>query len=233
MEMLKFETVELLNEACANHIIKELQHKRNSLISFATGNSPTGIYKKLNLKKKLFDSTEMKFIKLDEWAQLPMKDEGSCEHYVQKYLLEPLDIPRQSFTSFNSMVVSPEKECLRIQKYLDKNGPIDICLLGLGVNGHVAFNEPAEYLQPKVHYATLSQTSLDHSMVKNKSIELKNGYTLGMANILQSKTVLLVVHGIHKKEILKKLMNDKITTHLPASFLWLHPNAFCYYCYND
>lgn len=233
MKWLKFDTVELLNTACANHIITELQYKSDSLISFATGNSPTGIYHQLKAKKESFNTSQLKFIKLDEWAGLDMEAEGSCEHYIQKYLLQTLHISSESFISFNSMADSPEKECLRIQEYLDDNGPIDICLLGLGVNGHVAFNEPSEYLQPNVHYAQLSQPSLEHSMVKNNSAALKNGYTLGMANILQSKTILLIVHGIHKNEILNKLKSGNITTQLPASFLWLHHNAYCYYCETD
>lgn len=230
MQLLKFETNEKLNNAGADLMISILQANKQALICAATGSSATGMYKKLIEKKSPLNTADLRFIKLDEWTGLPMDHPGSCELYLQQNLLKPLNISTGNYISFNSMAAIPTAECGRIQNYLNQNGPIDVCVLGLGLNGHIAFNEPDVILQPGVHLSLLSRTSLAHPMVQGAGVDLKYGYTLGLADILRSKTILLVVNGRHKKDILEQLFRKEISTQLPASFLWLHANAHCYYC---
>lgn len=232
MHLLKFETEEELNTAGADFIVNLLQDNSQALICAATGSSPTGMYQKLVEKQSLQNTAGLKFIKLDEWADLPMDDTGSCEYYLRQHLLKPLHILEENYISFNSQADIPAEECKRIQQYLAQNGPIDLCVLGLGLNGHIAFNDPADKLQPGVHLAELSAASLAHPMVKDTAIDIKYGYTLGMADILQSKTILLIVNGQHKKTIFQEFLGGQISTKLPASFLWLHANVYCYYCIN-
>ena len=231
MHIKKFETVSDLNTACAGFMLQIMQRNQPSLICAATGSSPTGAYEQLITQKDKIDTAGLKFVKLDEWASLPMEHPGSCEFYLQQHLLKPLKIPAENFTSFDSMAADPEKECRRVRQYLEGSRPIDLCILGLGLNGHVAFNDPADTLQPHVHLARLSATSLAHPMVTGVP-GLEYGYTLGMADIMRSKAILLIVTGQHKKEILSDLLKERISTLLPASFLWLHANAHCYYCEN-
>lgn len=232
MQLIKFETVEELNIAGADFIVDLLQDQRQALICAATGSSPTKMYKKLVEKQGLQHTTGLRFIKLDEWAGLSMNHPGSCEYYLQQQLLKPLNILEENYISFNSKAAIPAEECTRIQQYLTQNGPINLCVLGLGLNGHIAFNDPADKLKRGVHLAELSATSLAHPMVKDVTIDLKYGYTLGMADILQSKTILLIVNGQHKKTIFQEFLKGQISTELPASFLWLHANVYCYYCLN-
>src|SRR5262249_48201744 len=106
---------------------------------------------------------------------------------------------------------------------------IDLCVLGLGVNGHIGMNEPAPSLQPEAHVARLAATSLRHSMLKNSRRAPTYGLTLGMAEILSSREILLLVSGANKRQPLRRLMSRELTTEFPASFLWLHPNwiLFC------
>lgn len=232
MHLLKFETEEELNTAGADFIVNLLQDNSQALICAATGSSPTGMYQKLVEKQSLQNTAGLKFIKLDEWADLPMDDTGSCEYYLRQHLLKTLNISEENYVSFDSQAAIPADECERVQQYLTQSGPIDLCVLGLGLNGHIAFNDPADKLQPGVHLAELSATSLAHPMVKDVAIDIKYGYTLGMADILQSKTILLIVNGQHKKTIFQEFLKGQISTKLPASFLWLHPNIYCYYCIN-
>ena len=229
MLVTKFQNPTALNAASAAFMLNVLRNNPQALVCAATGNSPTGAYQQLVARKDDFDASSLRFIKLDEWADLPMDHPGSCEYYLQQHLLKPLQIPADRFISFDSKAVNPEMECNRIQHYLDKNGPIDLCLLGLGLNGHLAFNDPAANLQPHVHLAQLSATSLEHPMIQGVT-GVTHGYTMGIADILQSKTILLIVIGKHKKAILTELLKQQISTQLPASFLWLHANAHCYYC---
>ena len=114
-----------------------------------------------------------------------------------------------------------------MQAELAKAGPIDCCVLGLGINGHLGFNEPAEYLHPGCHIARLSPTTLQHTMVGDMTSRPSYGLTLGMADILQAKMVLILISGSSKKEITREFLSERVTAELPASFLWLHPNAVC------
>jgi galactosamine-6-phosphate isomerase len=119
------------------------------------------------------------------------------------------------------------QECEKIQEKLEAVGPVDLCILGLGMNGHLALNEPTEYLHPHCHIAQLSAMSLQHQMISEMEIKPAYGLTLGMADILQSKKILILINGSQKKWIVSKLLQRKINTSLPASFLWLHPAATC------
>jgi len=230
MRITRCATVAELNEKAADMIISELNKKPQNLFCTATGNSPTGIYKLLAERKGAINTKGLSLLKLDEWYGLPMDHPASCEYYLQKHLIEPLGAA--SVTSFDSQA-DPEAECKRINDYLAKNGPIDICVLGLGQNGHLGFNEPADFLHPHAHLATLSETSLTHPMIKGSGVDMKYGLTLGLADILQSRKIILPVFGRNKNEIMQQLMEEKVSTYLPASLLWLHPNTECLYCEND
>lgn len=233
MQITRCNTIAELNALASDLIIRDLQIKPKSLVCAATGNSPTGVYQQLVKKKAAINANELTFIKLDEWYGLGINDAGSCEKYLHENLLQPLNIPAENYIAFDGKSTHPEKECNRVAAYLDDHGPIDLCVLGLGKNGHIAFNEPADVLQPRVHLGTLSQTSLTHTMVKGTDAVIKYGLTLGMADILQSKKIILLVNGTHKQQIMQKMLEQKISTQLPASLLWLHANVQCFYCEND
>ena len=83
-------------------------------------------------------------------------------------------------------------------------------------------------MHPHAHVATLSPESLAHPMVRDRSTPLRYGLTLGMADILSSKQVMLLVNGRHKRDVLRRLLDDRtVSPRFPASFLWLHPNVYC------
>ena len=229
MQVTKFDTPAALDKAAADFMADRIKSNPQMLLCPATGNSPTGAYRQLAERKAEIDTSLLKVIKLDEWAALPMDQVGSCEHYLQRHLLQPLAVTPENYTGFNSLAADAQAECDRIQQYLNAQGPIDLCILGLGLNGHIAFNDPSGALQPDVHLAQLSEASLAHSMVQDTT-GLTHGYTLGMADILKAKTILLIVNGRHKHDIFQRLMQKEINTQLPASLLWLHANAYCYYC---
>ena len=157
-----------------------------------------------------------------------MDDPGSCETYIQDNILQTLNIGKERYISFDSNPESPEKECDRIRKELEQQGPIDICLLGLGQNGHIGLNEPAASLIPHCHVASLSEASLHHQMTGMMSSKPGYGLTLGMTDILLSKKIMLLITGAGKKDVIAQLMSKKISTWLPASLLWEHADVECF-----
>ena len=234
IQLDKFMTIKVLKdkeelaEKAASFLAKKVQQKPNLLLCAATGNTPTATYKRMVDQLTIEAADQLRILKLDEWGGVSMEHPESCEQYLQTHLLKPLQIPKERYFGFTSNPVYPLQEIKRIQKVIEKEQAIDICVLGLGANGHIAFNEPAIDLKPHCHIAQLSQKSMQHSMAIEMKEKPTYGLTLGMADILQSKTIVLLISGEHKRAITKAFLTKKITTQLPASFLWLHPNVFCF-----
>jgi galactosamine-6-phosphate isomerase len=209
-------------------IADAILQKPGLLLCAATGNSPTETYKALISQKANFDSSQLRVIKLDEWGGVSMDGPQTCEQYLEHNLVKPLNISAERYFAFESNSENPENEVTRMQAILSANGPIDVCILGLGLNGHIAFNEPAEQLEPNCHIASLSKQSMQHSMASEMHNKPTYGLTLGMADILQSKLIIMLVSGQNKKDIIAKFLSKKITSQVPASFLWLHKNVQCF-----
>jgi len=229
MEIEILGTDEELSRKASDLIIAEIKRKKDLLLCAATGGSPAETYRLLGQKfqeqPKLFD--QLRIIKLDEWGGIPMDHPATCETYLKMYLTDPLQISRERYIGFNSNPDDPVVECRNIQDKLTREGPIDLCILGIGMNGHVAFNEPAAFLQPDCHVSDLSPSSLQHTMASKMEIKPSYGLTLGMAGIMQSKMILMLISGSQKKSITEQFLTKKISTAVPASFLWLHPRVFC------
>ncbi len=93
---------------------------------------------------------------MDEWGGLGAEHPATCEYYLRELLLKPLNIEAHQYISFRPDAIEPEQECERIERQLGAIGPIDLCILGLGANGHLGFNEPAAQMTPSVHVAQLA-----------------------------------------------------------------------------
>jgi galactosamine-6-phosphate isomerase len=229
MEIVIFDTYKELSQKAIEIIVEEIQKNKNLLLCTATGSTPTGTYEMLGKEYKkqpeLFD--QLRIIKLDEWGGIPMNNPATCESYLQTHLIQPLLISESRYISFNSNPANPIQECEKIQEKLEEAGAIDLCILGLGINGHLALNEPAGYLQPHCHVAQLSAESLEHSMVSELLIKPTYGLTLGMADILHSKMIIILINGPQKRNIVSRFLSKEITSSVPASFLWLHSNVIC------
>src|SRR5207244_10258717 len=125
----------------------------------------------------------LRVLKLDEWGGLAIDDPGSSETYLRQHLLGPLSISPDRYIGLQSDPPDPQAECARIRAWLAQHGPIDVCVLGLGLNGHLAMNEPAESLQPFAHVAELAATTLNHSMLPESKCRPRFGLTLGLADL--------------------------------------------------
>jgi galactosamine-6-phosphate isomerase len=224
-----FDNYDSMSAVAADMIHAELLAKTDMLFCAATGSSPLGTYKKLVEKYQTDSSAFEKFrmIKLDEWGGIALDHPQSCQTYLNENLLGPLKISASRFISFDSRPVDKAEECKKVSAYLESNGPIDLCILGLGLNGHIAFNEPSPFLQAKCHATALTETSMQHSMASGMEEKPTYGMTLGMAEILQAKKIILLISGAGKQHIIREFLTAKITTSLPASFLWLHPAVTC------
>jgi galactosamine-6-phosphate isomerase len=227
--MLKPQTFadhEAVSRYAADRIVQRLREEPSALLCLACGATPMRVYQLLAEQGAREPSLFVKcrVIKLDEWGGLPPGDPATCEAQLRSTLVSPLRLDDQ-YVSFNSRLHDPKAECARIASWLLEHGPIDTCVLGLGVNGHIGFNEPAAFTEPHAHVAQLSQASLEHAMLRQTTHRPTYGLTLGMADLLQSRQVLLLVTGSTKREPLRRLLTGPIATEFPASLLQLHPKA--------
>ena len=194
-----------------------------SVLCAATGQSPAGAYGAFS--RAYTDKSQLQVLKLDEWGGLDRHDPSTCETYLRKSLVEPLGLPSESLQGFQSDAPNPEEECQRVQGVLERLGGIDLCVLGMGSDGHIGLNYPAETL-PAAAWVTPAST-LQHAMLDQALKRPTHGYTLGFAEILASRNLLLLVNGISKASALKRLVESHLTPQFPASFLRLHPDVLC------
>jgi galactosamine-6-phosphate isomerase len=217
---------EAVSRHAADWLAARLRQNPSALICLAAGSTPTRTYEILAQagakEPTLF--AHCRIIKLDEWGGLPPGDPATCDFQLRTTLVSPLNLAER-YVAFDSDPPDPEAEAARVAVWLDQNGPIDISVLGLGINGHLGFTEPAEYLQPFAHVAQLSQESLAHAMLAKSNIRPTYGLTLGMADLIQSRHILLLVTGPTKRDPLKRLLSGRITTEFPASMLQLHSSV--------
>jgi len=214
---------ERASQFAADWLVERLRDKPDSIICLATGATPILVYalvaERAAKEPSLVDRCRL--LKLDEWGGLPMDDPATCEQHLRSTLVTPLGMADR-YVGFESQPPNAEAECSRIAMWLAENGPIDACVLGLGLNGHIGFNEPAASLQPHAHVAKLSDASLAHAMVSCCDTRPTYGLTLGMADLLQSRHILLLVTGAAKREALAQLLRGQVSTEFPASLLQLH-----------
>ena len=228
MRISEFEEIYQMGQKAFSIVMDEIEHNPQLLLCAATGSSPLPLYRNLaeEAKKRAALFEHLRILPLDEWVGLPSSD-GSCHAFLQKHILRPLKLTQERYFPFNPAAENLKEECLRIQALVKEQSPIDLCILGLGKNGHLGFNEPADELQPHCHIADLTIESQQHSMISDSSIKPTQGITLGIQDILSSKRILLIVSGSGKEEAKKKLLSGEITSQCPASLLWKHHNIDC------
>jgi galactosamine-6-phosphate isomerase len=219
--------VEAMSRRAAALIESEVRRRPGLLLCAAAGSSPARTYELLGARaaaaRGLF--RRMRVIQVDEWGGLDPADPGTCQNDLARRLLDPLRISRDRYCGFASRPPDPARECERVARWLARHGPIDLCVLGVGLNGHVAMNEPARALRPGPHAAELAAASLAHPMLSASGATPAYGLTLGMADLLAARTILLLVSGRRKRAVLERLRRAEVTPRFPVSFLWLHPRV--------
>ena len=141
MTIQTFPNYEILSEATANLIIDVLKQKPEALICIASGDTPLGVCKFLaQSDRKLFEKCT--FVGLDEWVGMDENDEGSCKYGIYQNLLIPLNIPAERIRYFDAKAQDLESECQKINEFIASKDGLDVMLVGVGMNGHIALNEP-------------------------------------------------------------------------------------------
>ena len=208
----------------ARMLTSQIQVTPDSRIILASGGTPSLAYEITGEQLLGVDTSRVTIIKLDEWVGLPETSGSSCEYQLTHEVIKPWGIEPHHYISFNGSASDILSEALRVKSRLSACQPAHLCVLGIGLNGHIGFLEPSPSLPHRSSVVPLHAMSKNHSMVKNQ-YEVSLGITIGIGDIMECEKVVLVATGEHKQQILARLLESDISTSLPASLLKLHPNV--------
>jgi galactosamine-6-phosphate isomerase len=230
MRVRRWNDEDAMSRAAADLVARDVARRPDLLLGVVTGATPTRTYGHLARKRAAEPGffRRLRVLKLDEWLGLSSRHPATSEVYVRSKILGPLGVGRGQYEGWRCAPPDPEAECKRIARWLARHGPMDLCLLGLGRNGHLLMNEPAASLHPGPHVARLAPSTRRHSMLESLKTPPRYGLTLGMADILASRRILLLVSGRHKAAALRRALEGGVSTNCPASLLALHPDATVY-----
>ncbi len=217
-----------LSGSAAKIIIETVRQKPNAVLGLATGTTPLGLYKRLiaDHKENGTSYKQVKAVNLDEYKGLPKDHLQSYAYFMRKNLFDHIDIDINNTYIENGMAEDEQAECKRYDEILEKY-PRDIQLLGLGSNGHIAFNEPNTSFDSTTHVVTLAESTVkDNARLFEDISEVpRKAYTMGLKSIMQAKMIIVLANGLNKAEIVSKLMYGKPSEELPASILYGHKDC--------
>ena len=228
MKIIITKNYEELSAKAAEVMLGVVKQNPEAVLGLATGTTPLGLYAKMiaDRKEKGTDYSQIRTVNLDEYKGLPKTHEQSYAYFMKKTLFEGLGIPTENTNIENGMATDVEAECARYDALLEEF-PRDIQLLGLGSNGHIAFNEPNTPFGSGTHVVTLAESTVkDNARLFKDITEVpRKAYTMGIKQIMQAKKVLILASGANKAEAVYKAVKGKVVEEVPASILQLHPDC--------
>ena len=209
----------------ASHVIL----KPDCVLGLATGSTPIGMYKQLIewYNQGVLDFSQVHTVNLDEYRGLAPTHDQSYRYFMQHNLFDHVNVKPENTNVPNGLAADPEAECARYDQVIDSLGGTDVQVLGMGHNGHIGFNEPADYFPLGTHVVDLTDTTINANarFFASRDDVPKQALTMGVKNIMQSRHILVVVSGADKAPIVKKAFFGPVTPQVPASILQLHPNV--------
>jgi glucosamine-6-phosphate deaminase len=226
MRIIVCENYDEMSKTAAKMLAGQLLLKPNSVIGLPTGSTPIGMYSEL---AKMYKENEIDFsqaitFNLDEYYPIDKTNNQSYYYFMNENLYSKVNLKTENIHIPNGSARDVLVECNHYDDLIEKSGGIDLQVLGIGNNGHIGFNEPAGELYDNTHLTELTEETIEANSRFFKSWEdvPKTALTVGMATILLSKKIILLVSGKSKSEPLKRLLTGKISTAVPATMLNLH-----------
>lgn len=229
MQLYQMKTYEEMSKKAAGIISAQIILKPASVLGLATGSTPVGIYKNLieEYKEGNLDFSQVKTVNLDEYKGLEPENKQSYRYFMDTNLFDHVNINKENTNVPNGLEENIEFECERYDNVIKELGGVDLQLLGIGNNGHIGFNEPADFFAKGTHCEALTQSTIDANsrLFEEGEVMPISAYTMGIKTIMDAKTVLLVANGKGKAKALKEALTGPITPKVPASILQIHKNV--------
>jgi len=238
MDIIIRETYEQMSSYAAKIIARQIREKPDSVLGLATGRTPIGTYRELIRmhQEEGLDFSHVRTFNLDEYLGLGMDLEKpypldqSYARFMHEELFKHINIKPENIYIPDGRTSNPKEFCQWYEEQIKRLGGIDLQLLGLGRDGHWAFNEPGSSLASRTRVQALDQQTLNdnyEAFYKPANIDRSKmpqfAITMGIGTILEAKSILMLVNGAHKADIVAKCLEGPITSQVTASAIQLHP----------
>lgn len=228
MKIIVTKDYEELSFKAAKIMLEVVRENPYAVLGLATGTTPLGLYAYMiaDHEQKGTSYAHIRTANLDEYKGLPKTHPQSYAYFMRKNLFDGLGIHSENTNIENGTAADEEKECARYDEVLEQL-PRDIQLLGLGSNGHIAFNEPGTPFGSGTHVVSLAESTVkDNARLFDDISEVpRKAFTMGIRQIMQAKKVLILASGANKADAVAKMVKGEVTEAVPASVLQLHPDC--------
>ena len=229
MRIIKAKDYADMSRKAANIIAAQVILKPDCVLGLATGSTPIGTYKELikGYENGDLDFSLVKTANLDEYRGLEKSNDQSYDYFMKANLFNHININFDNLNIPNGENPDADAECKRYEEVVKALGGQDLQLLGMGHNGHIGFNEPADEFVKETHCVDLQESTIQANKRFFEKVEdvPTQAYTMGINTIMQAKMILVIVSGADKAEIVKKAFFGPVTPQVPASILQMHPNV--------
>ncbi len=236
MKFITVKTYEELSNKAADIIAAQIIVKPYCVLGLATGSSPVGTYKRLieDNKAGKIDFSTVVSVNLDEYVGLDGSNDQSYRYFMNTNLFDHVNIDKSKTFVPNGCAEDLEAEGEFYDTQIKALGGIDLQLLGIGLDGHIGFNEPDDVFTAATHEVKLDESTIKANarFFNNEDEVPKTAITMGMMSIMQAKKILLVANGAAKKDIVEKAFFGPVDPKVPASILQLHPDVTVIYSEN-
>lgn len=226
MKILVVKNYDEMSKIAAKELSQVINNKPEAILGLATGGTPVGMYKELidMHKNNELDFSKVTTVNLDEYVGLSGEHDQSYRYFMDSNLFNHVNIRKDHTYVPNGLAEDMQQECINYDKRIEELGGIDVQVLGIGSNGHIGFNEPSDTLSLGTHVTDLAESTIEANsryFASKEEVPTK-ALTMGLGAIMKAKKILLMVSGEAKAEVMDKVVNGKITTQVPASFLQMH-----------
>lgn len=229
MEVIVCKDYAQMSKEAAKVVADVMINKPKCILGLATGSTPEGMYAelaKMNAEGKI-DFSDVTTVNLDEYYPISPDNDQSYRYFMNKNLFDKVNIDKARTNVPNGAAPDGEEEAKRYEAYVRSLGGADIQVLGIGRNGHIAFNEPDEELVPVTHVTGLTEDTIDANarfFASAADVPTK-ALTMGMGTIMSAKKIIILANGEGKKAAVAQMLKGTVTTQCPASFLNLHDDV--------
>ena len=226
MRIYRAKDYEEMSRRAAGIVSAQIIMKPDCVLGLATGSTPIGLYKQLIewYRNGDLDFSAVRTVNLDEYKGISRENDQSYYYFMHQNLFDHVNIPAENTHLPDGMEPDSEKECGRYEELIRSMGSVDLQLLGIGHNGHIGFNEPADAFDKLVHCVNLTQSTIEANkrfFASAKEVP-RQAYTMGIQTIMRSKKILIIANGEGKADIVRDAFFGPITPMVPASVLQLH-----------
>ena len=232
MKIIVCENYAEISARAAELIADLVKAKPDCVLGLATGSTPVGMYKELIAKNTAGEISfkDVTTYILDEYYPIEPTHEQSYRYFMNVNLFDHIDIDKTKTFVPNGLTENPEEEGAAYDAAIEAAGGVDLQVLGIGQNGHIAFNEPDDALIAGTHITSLTDDTIaaNSRFFASKADVPTRAFTMGIGAIMKAKKIILLANGANKHAAIAQMLDDKITTQCPASILKAHADVYLF-----